>query len=159
MVTIRLRARALAIAMAALFLLGACADRGPNFASVTLPPVPAEMARIYFYRLYEPYESLSRQWIYLNGRETLISVPGGVATRDVPPGAYEIYVYSKGNFPNQVKHVVLRPGDALYVRVDSLRSWWGGFRYESETLIATLVGEQQARAEMASLRYRDDRGS
>jgi hypothetical protein len=125
----------------------------PSFASIPLRPVRAEMARIYFYRFYQPYESLARPWIYLNRRETLVSIPGAVAMRDVVPDAYEIYVYSQGDYPNQFKHVVLRPGDVLYVRVDVSRSWWSGLRYQRDTFVATLVAPEQARVEMAGLRY------
>jgi hypothetical protein len=138
-------------------LLSGCwgPPREPSFASIALPPVPAAMARIYFYRIYQPYESLARPWIYLNRRETLISIPGAVSMRDVAPGAYEIYVYSQGEYPNQRKQVVLRSGDTFYVRVDVSRSWWSGLRYQRDTFVATLVAPEQARIEMAGLRYAD----
>ncbi|HEV2547323.1 MAG TPA: hypothetical protein VGU20_08300 [Stellaceae bacterium] len=138
-----------------LALLSACSvePREPAFASIVLPPVPAEMARIYFYRIYQPYESLARPWIYLNRRETLVSIPGAVSWRDVAPGAYEIYVYSQGDYPNQLKHVVLSSGDALYVRVDVSKSWWSSLRYQRDTFVATLVAPEQARMEMAGLGY------
>jgi hypothetical protein len=138
-------------------LVSACAapPRDPVFASVALPPLAADKARIFFYRFYEPYESLARHWIYLNRRETLVSIPGAVSMRDVAPGAYEIYVYSKPIYPNQFKHVVLHAGDTLHVRVDVSRSWWTTLRYEWETFVATLVAPEQARVEMADLRYSD----
>lgn len=138
-----------------LALLSACwgPPREPSFASVALPPVPTDMARIYFYRFYQPYESLARPWIYLNRRETLISIPGTVSMRDVPPGTYEIYVYSQGDYPDQFKHVVLRPGDTFYVRVDVSRSWWSSLRYQRDTFVATLIAPEEARIEMAGLRY------
>jgi hypothetical protein len=138
-----------------LALLSACwgPPREPSFASVAVPPVPAEMARIYFYRLYQPYESLARPWIYINRRETLVSIPGAVSMRDVAAGDYEIYVYSQGEYPNQLKRVVLHPGDTLYVRVDVSRSWWSGLRYQRDTFVGTLINPDRARVEMAGLRY------
>jgi hypothetical protein len=75
--------------MSVALLAAACASRGPIFASVAPPPVPVEEARIHFYRAYQPYQSLARPWISLNGQETAISELGGVSTRDVQPGAYE----------------------------------------------------------------------
>ena len=143
------------IAVFILALLSACwgPPREPSFASVALPPLPAEMARIYFYRFYQPYESLARPWIYLNRREALISIPGAVLMLDVAPGAYEIYVYSQGDYPGQFKHVVLRSGDALYVRVDASKSWWSGLRYQRDTFVATLVAPERAHIETANLRY------
>ena len=141
-------------------LISGCAgpSREPPFASVVLPALQPDKARIFFYRFYEPYESLARQWIYLNRRETLVSIPGAVSMRDVTPGAYDIYVYSKPIYPDQFKHVVLHAGDTLYVRVDVTRSWWTTLRYEWETFVATLVAPEQARAEMMGLRYSNGDG-
>jgi hypothetical protein len=158
MATSKNRLRTPAILMLA--LLSACwgPPRELSFASVALPPVSADMARIYFYRFYQPYESLARPWIYLNRRETLISIPGAVSMRDVPPGTYEIYVYSQGDYPDQFKQVVLRPADTFYVRVDASKSWWSGLRYQRDTFVATLIGPEEARIEMAGLRYESGNG-
>jgi hypothetical protein len=146
-----------AIALGLLFVLGACAGppRGPAFASVALPSVPADKARIFFYRFYEPYESLALSPIYLNRREAAVSVPGEVSTLDVAPADYELYVYSRNDFPNSLKHVALRSGDVLYVRVDATKNWGGDCFAEWPTFIAKLVPAEQARAEMADLRYNE----
>jgi len=138
-----------------LVLLGACSGRTrePVFASVRTTPIAADLARVYFYRAFEPYESLARPWIYLNGKALTVSEPGGVLFRDVRPGAYDISVYSPGIYPNQFKQVVLRPGDTLYVRIDSLRNWYRGFNWERDTFVVTLIGESEASVEMAALRY------
>lgn len=150
-----------AFAAGALLLLCACAGqpRGPAFASVALPPVPADTARIFFYRFYEPYESLALSPIYLNRREAAVSVPGEVSMLDVAPADYELYVYSRNDFPNSLKHVALRSGDALYVRVDVVKNWAGDCFAEWPTFIARLVPAEQARAEMAGLRYNEGRHS
>jgi hypothetical protein len=87
--------------------------------------VPVDKARIFFYRFYEPYKSLARSPIYLNRREAAVSVRGEVSTLDVAPGEYELYVYSRNDFPNSFKHVALPSRDKLYVRVDVLRNWAG----------------------------------
>jgi hypothetical protein len=138
-----------------LVLLGACSGRigEPTFASVRTTPVAAGLSRVYFYRVFEPYESLARPSIYLNGRPVAVSEPGGAFFRDVAPGAYEISVFSPGIYPDQFKTVLLRPGDTLYVRIESLRNWYRGFNWEKDTFVVSLVGASEAEAEMASLRY------
>src|SRR5258708_6619279 len=82
--------------MGSLLLLNACSGctREPVFASVKTTPVAADLARVYFYREFEPYESLARPAIYLDGRSLAVSEPGGVLFRDVEPGAHQISVFS-----------------------------------------------------------------
>jgi hypothetical protein len=147
--------------IASLVLLGACSGqiREPVFASITTPPVAADLARVYFYRAFEPYESLARPLIYLDGRSLAVSDPGGVLFRDVEPGAHQISVFSSGIYSNQSKNILLRPGDTLYVRIESLRSWYQGFTWEGDTFAVSLVSEGEAEAEMASLRYVPNKGS
>jgi hypothetical protein len=147
--------------IAALVLLGACSGRirEPVFASVRTTPVAADLARVYFYRAFEPYESLARPLIYLDGRSLAVSEPGGVLFRDVEPGAHQISVFSPGIYPNQSKNILLRPGDTLYARIESLRSWHQGFTWERDTFVVSLVGESEAVAEMASLRFVPNNGS
>jgi len=147
--------------IASLVLLGACSGRirEPVFASVRTTPVAVDLARVYFYRAFEPYESLARPLIYLDGRSLAVSEPGGVLFRDVEPGAYEISVFSPGIYPNQFKKILLRPGDTLYVRIESLRNWYRGFNWEKDTFVVSLVSESEAESEMASLRYVTNNGS
>jgi hypothetical protein len=149
-----------AFQISALLVLASCSARlgEADFSAVSTAPVATELARVYFYRELEPYESLARPWIYLNGRAVLISEPGGVSFRDVRPGPYEISVDSPGIYPNQFKQVVLRPGDTLYVRTESLRNWYRGFNWEQDTFVVSLIGENDARMEMAKLRYVPDSG-
>jgi hypothetical protein len=144
-----------AIATGALFSLCACAGlpREPAFADAGLPPVPADTARIFFYRFSQPYESLALSPIYLNRREATVSVPGEVSKLDVPPADYEIYVYSRNDYLNPYKHVALQSGDTIYVRVDAIRNWAGDCFAEWPTFVANIVPPEQARAEMAGLRY------
>ena len=146
-----------AIAAGALFALCACAGspRGPAFADAGLPPVPADKARIFFYRLSQPYESLALSPIYLNRREATVPVPGEVSKLDVPPADYEIYVRSRNDYLNPYKHVALQSGDTVYVRVDAMRNWAGDCFAEWPTFVSTLVPAEQARAEMAGLRYNE----
>ena len=139
-------------------ILASCTGAsGPPFSQVapTIPPLAADRARLYVYRAYEPYESLTPAAIYLNGVQTGISVPGGVFYRDVPPGSYIIAPWSQGDFPNAAKTVVLRSGDTFYAKVLSLRAWQsgGGTRFQRDTFIVMLIDPAQAQRELANMRY------
>jgi hypothetical protein len=147
--------------VAVLFLvLTACGPQQPFFPQVaaTIPPPPPNQARIYFYRDYEPYESLSRPPLYLNGQTVGVSIPGGVFYRDIPPGTYEIKVLSLGLYENQFKTVALRPGDTFYAKIESLRSWSGSDNgdlssFVSDTFVVVLISPDQARTELDLMRY------
>jgi len=141
--------------IALLVLLGGCAGRmgDPAFSSIKATPVRAELARLYFYRAFEPYESLAWPLIYLNGAPLAPSQPGVASFRDIEPGSYAISVFSPGLYPNQFKKVLLHPGETIYVRIESLRNWYRGFNWERDTFVVSLVGATEAQADMAALRY------
>jgi len=136
-------------------VLAGCAGPGnaPPFIAVSIPPLPQGLARIYFFRDWEPYDSLSRPWIRLNGTPAAISEPGGVSFRDVPPGPYVISVDSQGIYFNQSKTALLGPGDTIYVKILSLWSWDRGFAWTRDTFVVALVWDPQARAEIERLNY------
>lgn len=139
--------------------LAACSAPAPLYtdAAKDIPPVAADRARIYFYRDYEPYESLARPELYLNGAPTGVSVPGGVFYREVAPGAYDISVYSVGVLPNADKHVALKAGDTVYAKVQSLHSWFGatgdGGGADPDTFVVALIDPARAKSELANMRY------
>jgi hypothetical protein len=144
--------------LGAVLLVAACAlpgtmPPGTPFSAVTLPPLSSDLARIYFYREYEPFESLAAPWVSLNGRETVLSIPGGVSYRDVPPGEYHITVLSPGIYPDQFKTVKLGAGEKLYVEIQSLYSWDEGRCWDKDTFVVALIGAAQAKAEIADLNY------
>ena len=93
---------------------------------VPAPPVPAGHARIWFYRDWEPSESLNLANIDVNGSYFGSIANGGVFYRDVPPGHYHIAPRSYGQDFNQDKDVDLAPGQQVYCSVASLRSWEEG---------------------------------
>jgi hypothetical protein len=136
--------------------LGPTAPFYPEVAT-TIPPVPPGQGRIYFYREYEPYESLSRPPLFLNRQVVGVSIPGGVFYRDVPPDTYEVSVRSPGAFPNQFKTIAVKPGDVFYAKIQSLRSWYGGqnrFReFERDTFVVAIMDPNQARDEFARMRF------
>jgi hypothetical protein len=92
---------------------GAAAPDGP----------PPGYARIWVYRLYEPYVSLARPYVRFDGRIVAISEPGGAFYRDVPPGNYYVTVDSDGRDVNQFARVAIEAGQQIYVEVQALRYW------------------------------------
>ena len=146
-------------ALTAVMLLAACtAAHQPRYADIaaTVPLLSADRARLYFYRDYELYESLARPYIFLNGRVSAVSDPGGVLYRDVSPGNYLVAVDSYGVYPHQAKTVAVKDGETYYIKVESLRTWASGGGdndYERDTFVAVLVGPEGARQEMSDLKF------
>jgi uncharacterized protein DUF2846/thiamine pyrophosphate-dependent enzyme len=147
-----------AAAFALAFLLLACQADPPGTpfaqAAARIPPVEPGQARLYFYRAYEPYESAAEPRIYLNGARVAVSIPGSVSYRDVAPGEDRITVDSCGIYPNQFKTLDLRPGDTVYIKIESLRSWGGESEDRScNTFVVTPIAEVQAREQLISGAY------
>jgi hypothetical protein len=123
----------------------------PPTASIAVPPVPRGEARVWFYRDLEPYETLARPYIRMNGGVVGISEPGGAFYRDVSPGLYHVAVDSYGRDFNQFKDVLLVPGQEVYVKIVSLRDWvqgGGGGRgggYARNTFYVWLMPTEAAR--------------
>jgi hypothetical protein len=145
------------VAFLLLLALAGCV-RPPPFATVAplIPPLAPDRARLYFYRDYEPYESLSEPYIYLNGRRIGTSIPGGVFYRDVPPETYLISVDTVGYYWNPFKTVALQPGDTLYVKIESLKSWessGGESAYEADTFVVAIIPPEQGAGELAGMSY------
>lgn len=138
-------------------VLAACGPRPPRYGEVAtqVSPVGADRARLFIYRDYEPYESLARPYLYLNGQRIGISEPGGVLFRDVVPGTYLISVDSVGVYPNQFKTLAMRAGETYYAKITSLRSWMSGGGliddYEADTFVVALVDAEQGRREIPSM--------
>ena len=147
-------------ALAALALLAACTGggvpAGPTFAqfAAQVPPMPPDRARIFFYRDYEPYESLGRPYVTLNGHVAGISEPGGVFYRDVAPGGYVISVRSPTFYPGQDKSVEMGAGQTAYAKVESLRSYNSGDEfYDPDTFAVVVVNPTEGQRDIAAKRY------
>jgi hypothetical protein len=105
-------------------------------------PVPAGQARIWFYRDWEPSESLNLANIEVNGSYFGSVVNGGVFYRDASPGHYHIAPQSYGQDFNQHQDVDLAPGQQVYCSVVSLLSWQEGGDvavFERDTFYIRLV--------------------
>jgi hypothetical protein len=126
--------------------------RNPMVGSVSLPPIPAGEARLWFYRVYQPSETLNMTKASINGVYAGYALMGGAFYRDVPPGVYHIEVESYGRDINQSADVALVAGQESYVKVDSLRSWATGYGPRGmagrDTFYARLILPQTARAEI-----------
>ena len=150
-------------AIAGILLLAttACVQSPPPIASVTIPPIPAGDARVWFYRPIDAYDSMATPYIRMNDAIVAISVPKGASYRDVPAGPYHITVDSYGKDFNQDKNVQLAAGQELYVKIVSLRGWvptsgasgdaggGGGGDYGRNTFYVWLIPADAARGEVA----------
>jgi hypothetical protein len=136
-----------------LFLITAGCTQLPSTRSAAIPPIPAGAARVWFYRDYEPHESLSRPYVRLNEQIAGISEPGGAFYRDVAPNHYYITVDSDGRDFNQVADAKLAAGQEAYAKIVSLRSWlddddcivWSG----CDTFYVWLISADAARPAIA----------
>jgi hypothetical protein len=121
--------------------------------AVVAPPVPAGQARVWFYRPFEPYQSLNLARIDMNGSYIGTVENGNAFYRDVPPGHYHIAPESFGRDFNQDKDVDLAPGQQLYVKIVSLESWGvsvsGSKNFARDTFYAWLIPPEVAQVEIA----------
>jgi Protein of unknown function (DUF2846) len=138
-----------------LLLIAAGCTEPPARAQVeaVAPPVPAGQARVWFYRPYEPYESLNLALIDMNGSYIGAVENGNAFYRDVPPGHYHIAPQSFGRDFNQDKDVDLTPGQQLFVKIVSLQSWGvsvsGSRKIQRDTFYAWLIPPEVAQVEIA----------
>ena len=126
----------------------------PSAAAPQIGPQPANAARIWFYRDYEPSVSLNYANVALNGVPAA-SVPpdGGAMYRDVVPGHYHITVESFGRDVNQAKDVDLGPGQEAFVKILASDSWVASgdlSSFKRDTFYVSLVPPQVARAELGT---------
>jgi hypothetical protein len=117
------------------------------------PPLPPGQARVWFYRPWEPSESLNLARIDMNDSYVGAVENGGAFYRDVPPGHYRIAPESFGRDTNQDRNVDLAPGQLLYVKVVSLESWGSGLagtkNIRRDTFYAWLIPPEVAQPEIA----------
>jgi hypothetical protein len=116
-------------------------------------PVLAGQARIWFYRDWQPSESLNLANIDINGSYFGSVANGSAFYRDVPAGHYHIAPVSYNRDFNQDKDVDVAPGQQLYVKILSSQSWDGACRdCIRDTFYVWLIPTQVAQGEIARLR-------
>jgi hypothetical protein len=138
-----------------LLLIAAGCAEPPATAQVPVAPapVPAGQARIWFYRPYEPSESLNLANIDVNGSYFGSVANGSAFYRDVPPGRYHIAPVSFVHDPSQDTNVELVTGQQVYVKIVSLVSWGsnntGSRIIARDAFWAWLIPPQVAQVEIA----------
>jgi hypothetical protein len=126
---VRLRRLAIVLLLAA----ASCAPP-PTTASVSIPPLPPQQGRIWFYREIGTADAnTSAPYVRLNGSIAGVPDPGGAFYRDVPPGTYRITLDREGNSPRPTQEVALVAGQQIYARIGLGGSWNGqGFTITME---------------------------
>jgi hypothetical protein len=115
---LRLRDWVNAAGLLLMLLAAACATPAPQVAA----PPPGQ-ARIWFYRLWDPSESLNVANIGVNGVYVGSVEPGGAFYRDVNPGIYHIVPQNQYIDYNQNTNVAVVPGEQVFIAVLDLSSW------------------------------------
>jgi hypothetical protein len=139
-------------ALLAALTAAACARNLP-VGAVAVPPIPPGEARVWFYRVYLPSETLNMTKVTMNGVYAGYAQLGGAFYRDVPPGTYHVEVASYGRDFDQSTNLAVAPGQEAYVKIESLDSWstivGAGFVAKRDTFYARLMLPQLAHAEIA----------
>jgi hypothetical protein len=120
---------------------------------VAAPPPPAGQARIWFYRDWEPSESLNLANIEVNGVYFGSVENGSAFYRNVPAGQYHIAPVSFVPDSSQDTKVALVPGQQIYVKIVSLTSWGSdntaSRKIARDAFWAWVIPPQIAEAEIA----------
>jgi hypothetical protein len=116
----------LSCAAASILLLAAanCAQP-PTTASVAIPPIPPQQARVWFYRDVDPGDNQTTPYLRLNGAIAGVPEQGGAFYRNVPPGRYQITVDGEGMSPSPSRDVAVAAGEQIYARIGLGASWNG----------------------------------
>ena len=120
---------------------------------ITAPP-PGQ-ARIWFYRLWDPSESLNVANIYVNGVYAGSVEPGGAFYRDVGAGVYQIVPENRYRDYDQNTNIAVVPGEQVFIAVLDLSSWatavsGAQFFVHRDAWYVRLVPPQYALAQIAS---------
>ena len=140
-------------AATALLAIAANCTQLPPTSSVTIAPVPAGDARIWFYRDGGPREAQERPYLRLNGQIAGISEPNGAFYRDVIPGHYAITVDSYlSTYVNQFAVIDLTAGQEEYVEILS-QGQRVSDRAGRENFYTRVIPAEAARAEVSRRRF------
>lgn len=118
-----LGASALGPAFAIFALLLGCGGSQAQTVPAAAGPLAPGLARVWFYRVFLPDDTVGLPAIWMNGSPIGYAVSGTNFYRDVPAGGYHIAVASYGQDVNQAQDVLLPPGQQIYIKIDSLPSW------------------------------------
>src|ERR1700741_5076615 len=104
-----------------LLMLSAAGCATPHAPQVAAPQ-PGQ-ARIWFYRLWDPSESLNVANIDVNGVYAGSVEHGGAFYRNVGPGIYRIVPENRYFDDNQNTNVAVVPGEQVFIGVLDFSSW------------------------------------
>ncbi len=137
-----------------LFAVAACGPQMPPPAAPS--PMPAGVARVWFYRDFFPEDSGDIPLISMNGNPIGYAGQGISYYRNLPPGDYHVTVDSVGVDLYQSQDVTLAAGQDHYIKIMSLPSWASGSGmppYRRGTYYVAVVPQQRAAAEMLHTTY------
>jgi hypothetical protein len=119
-----------------------------------VPPIRPGMARVWFLRQFEPYESLATPMISANGVPVGLSEPGTAFIRDFLPGTYTFTVPSYGIDSGQAATVQLLPRTQSYLEVQSLSRWAScGDACQRDTLYVRAISPDWAEKYFIAMIY------
>lgn len=133
-------------------LLGTACAGMPSAAST---PIPPGQARIWFYRVWDPSESLNLTNIDVNGVYFGSVASGGAFYRDVPAGIYHIAPQNRYRDFDQDTNVAVVPGQQVYIKILDLSSWanavsGGSWQLHRDAWYARLIPPRVAQTEIAN---------
>jgi Protein of unknown function (DUF2846) len=128
-------------------------------AEPTLPgPANPNLARFYFYRVYD-FGGTS-QWtaVWLNGAKAGDSAPGTYFYRDVQPGTYAIAVRSDWANAGDETSVTVKPGSTTFIEVYSINVYEpvGGTYYRPTLFGDHVVTPETAQAAVGHLAHQPE---
>jgi hypothetical protein len=137
----------------ALLVVAGCSNLpGSAQVAASAPPVPSGQARVWFYRPWEPSESLNLAMLDMNGSYVGAVANGSAFYRDVQPGNYRIAPQSFVRDPNQERNVDIASGQQVYIKIVSLSSWGAGNsaskNFQRDAFWAWLIPPEVAQVEM-----------
>ena len=135
-----------------------CCRSGPTMAEAVaqVPPVTAGLARVWFLRQFQPYQTNAVPMISANGAPVGLSQPGTAFYRDFAPGAYSFSVPSYGVDFGQTADLNLTASQQVFLEVQSLRGWAScGDSCERDTLYVRPISAGWAALYFPTLTYLD----
>jgi hypothetical protein len=138
--------------IALVLLLCGCMPAVPPPSAAPASALAPGAVRIWLYREYEPFDSLARPFVRMNGEVVGISEPGGAFFRDVPPGAYTLTVDTVGHDVNQFVTVAAAAGQTVFVKIESSKLWESDLNYTADTFYTRLVPPEIAQRDLRRAR-------
>ena len=147
--------RRLATLAAGAMLLACAGCRAPPVtATVAVPALPPQLARIWFYRDPNIYDGPTTPYVRLNDAVIAAAAPGTAFYRDVPPGRYLITVDSLRPAFDRGQIVDIAEGRELFAKVMSLggpavQGGLQGSGFHRDTFYLWFYAPEAARAQIA----------